>query len=351
MTVRLAAASLLCLAQLAQVEALPGGSAPDEGVPAPRFADRIAVERVLLDLRIVDGHGRPIEGLAPADLRVTVDGRPAPVESLSWVSGTTPHAEGLSPEAAASAGVASAPPGRLIVLFFQKDLASARVLGLMRMKSHAVKLLDGLEPGDRVAVVSFDTQLRLWTDFSDDRLLLRRVVERSVLMERPPSEVRAGSPSLLPAFDHTAARRAASAEAALAVVGNALKPLPGIKSLAFFGWGLGRLSGGQVAMLPEYDEARRALARARAVVFSLDVTDADYHSLEVGLEQLAEDTGGFYAKTHLFPASAMMRLESALLGYYSLSFERPPLPRGRHQVEVRLVARKGEVLTRGSYVD
>jgi VWFA-related protein len=332
----------------AQQEPTP---APEEVLPAPRFADRIAVERVVMDLRIVDGKGRPIPDLSPADVRVTVDGREAAVDSLKWVSGTTPYAEGLPPEVAEKIGVAPAPPGRLILFFFQKDMAGSRLPGLMQMKTQARKLLGSLEPGDRVAVASFDSQLRLWTDFTDDRPLLRRVLERSVLMENAPDEIRPGSPSLLPGYDRATARRAASTEAGLVVLANALAPLPGIKSMAFFGWGLGELSGGLVHMLPEYENAQRALRSARVVVFSLDVTDADYHTLEVGLQQVAEDTGGFYARTRDFPRLAMDRLENALLGYYTLSFEKPLVPRGVHDVKVRLVAGKGDVLLSGTYVD
>jgi len=340
----LAAAGVPAAAQ--QPSATP---APEE--TPPRFSERVAVERVVLDLRIVDGKGRPIPDLAPTDVRVQVDGHEAVVDSLRWVSGTTPYASGLTPELAARVGVTPGPPGRLIVFFFQKDMHGSRLSGLMRMKTEARKLLDSLEPGDRVAVASFDTQLRLWTDFTDDRELLHRVVHRSVLMESAPAEVSPGTPSLLPAYERGAARRAASAEAALAVLGRALQPLPGTKSLAFFGWGLGRLSGGLFSMRPEYEEAQRALTDARVVVFSLDVTDADHHTLEVGLQNVAEATGGFYARTHDFPSLAMDRLEYALLGHYTLSFEKPLLPRGRHDVSVRLVAGKGDVLMNGFYVD
>lgn len=343
---------LLLLALGLQARAQEPSPPPAEEVlPAPRFADRIAVERVVMDLRIVDGKGKPILGLAPADVRVTVDGQQAVVDSLHWVSGTTPYAEGLAPEVAQKVGVPPGPPGRLIVFFFQKDMGRSRLRGLMQMKTQATKLLDSLEPGDRVAVASFDSQLRLWTDFTDDRQLLHHVVQRSVLMENAPDAVRPGSPSLLPGYDRPAARRAATTEAALVVLGRALQPLPGTKSLAFFGWGLGRLDGGRVQMLPEYEHAQQALADARVVVFSLDVTDADYHSLEVGLQKVAEDTGGFYARTHDFPALAMDRLENALLGYYTLSFEKPLVPRGVHDVKVRLVAGKGDVLMNGTYVD
>jgi hypothetical protein len=88
---------------------------------------------------------------------------------------------------------------------------------------------------------------------------------------------------------------------------------------------------------------------ARVAVFCLDVTNADYHSLEVGLEQVASDTGGFYAKTHLFPAQAMRRLEGALVGHYVLTFEKPRLRQGTHAIEVDLVGRKGTVLARSFY--
>ncbi len=74
-------------------------------------------------------------------------------------------------------------------------------------------------------------------------------------------------------------------------------------------------------------------------------------SLEVGLKQVAQDTGGFYAKTHDSPAVAMARLTEALAGYYVITFEKPPGRRGSHQVNVSLVGRKGTVLARSGYVD
>lgn len=318
----------------------------------PRFAERVSVARVLMDLRIVDGRGGPIVGLGKDDVRVRVDGKPATVESLRWISGTQPYAEGLTPELAAASGQAAAPAGRLLVFFFQKDLSQAsRVSGLLRMKERAAELLRTLQPEDRVAVASFDSQLRLWTDFTTDRARVRRIVERSILFEEPPAEVTGTFPSLAESYDREAARRAATAEAAFTVLARALAPLPGTKSLAFFGWGLGVMSAGSVEMRPEYATAMRALRDARVAVFSLDITDADSHSLEVGLERMASDTGGFYVKTHLFPDLAIERLERALAGHYALAIEKPLLPPGRHDVSVDVIGRKGTVLTTATYVD
>ena len=106
-------------------------------------------------------------------------------------------------------------------------------------------------------------------------------------------------------------------------------PIPGPKTVLLLGWGLGHLTPtGAVVEDADYQPARRALARAHATVFVLDVTDADSHSLEVGLQQVADDTGGTYSKTHEFPGLALDLLERALVGHYVLTFARPDLPDG-----------------------
>lgn len=318
-----------------------------------RFQEKVEVSRVLVDVRVVDGRGDPVRGLEAADFRVLVDGEPTPVDSVQWISGTTPYSEGLNPEEAARAGVAPASAGRRLVFLFQKDFSSSSyLLGLLRMKREALKLLETLRPEDRVAVLSFDSHLKLWLDFTTDKRQLQKAIDHSILFEKEPPEIHLlGDDSLSPHFDYAAARNAASPESALRVVAEALTPLAGTKSVAFFGAWMGSLAGGTVRLSSDYDVARRALTSARAVVFALDVTDADSHTLEVGLQQVAEDTGGFYVRTRDFPSVAMDRLERAIVGYYTLSLERPRLAEGSHSVRVSLTRRKGTVFTTGRYVD
>jgi hypothetical protein len=102
----------------------------------PRFGERVEVERVLIDARVVDDRGDAIRGLAAADFRLRVDGRPVPLESVQWVSGPAPATE--EPEVEIEA-----PPGRLVVLFFQKDLEPSRATGLLKMIPRALGFLDG----------------------------------------------------------------------------------------------------------------------------------------------------------------------------------------------------------------
>ena len=93
------------------------------------------------------------------------------------------------------------------------------------------------------------------------------------------------------------------------------------------------------------------MAEARVDIFTLDVTDADYHSLEGSIQQIADLTGGHYEKTNLFPDLAMDRVGRAISGRYVLVFVKPHGPRGEHTIEVSLNGRKGRVFARQYYVD
>jgi VWFA-related protein len=325
--------------------ALLAGTAPAQDI---RFRDRVDVESVVVDARVVDGAGRPILGLTERDFRLKVDGREVPLQSVRWVADDVPDPETTA--AAVQAGAPAPPRGRLIVFFFQKDLESSRAIGFMQMLRRAREMLDTLAAEDRVAVASFDSHLKLWTDFTTDRERLRRTLDRSVLFERRPRLDLEEEPSLSARFDPAAGRRATSPETALLLLGRALAEVPGAKSLVLFGWGMGRWSPGVgVHLENDYEPARRALVEARVTVFALDVTNADYHTLEVGLQQVADDTGGFYARTHLFPSQAISRLEGALSGRYVLTFAKPDLRRGEHAIDVSLVGRKGTVMARPFY--
>ncbi|HVR44219.1 MAG TPA: VWA domain-containing protein [Thermoanaerobaculia bacterium] len=314
----------------------------------------ITVERILLDLYVTDGRGEPIDDLRPSNFRVKIDGIPAEVEAVEFIDMTRPRVEDpemVDPES----DLAGLPPGRLLVFFFQTDFqrVSTRLGGHISMIQRAIEFLGTLQPRDRVAVVQFDSHLKIREDFTDDRERLERAIRESVRIDRPPPPRSVPSPSLMARLDLEQARRAASPEKALLLLGNALIPIPGPKSLVMFGWGLGRYGAGGVTMTPDYHPARRSLEKSRTAVFSLDVSQVDYHSLEVGLKKASEDTGGFYVKTHQFPSIAMSRLERTISARYELFVERPPeLPRGLHRIEVELVGRRGaHVLVREMWED
>jgi VWFA-related protein len=311
----------------------------------PRFRDRVDVNRVVVDARALDSQGRAIPGLTAEDFVVRIRNRPARVESATWVGAGSDVAVptpggGEVPEGAI-------PQGRLIVFLFQKDLEPVRIIGLMRMLFRAKTFLDTLGPDDRVAVVSFDSHLKIWTDFTNDRAVVRRIFERGLLLERPaPIGQPASSISLTRELTQAEGQRAYPIEKALLLLGEALEPLPGTKSIVLFGHGFGRFTANGVLMEKGYDEALAALQRARAAVFSIDVTQADYHSLEAGLQSVSQETGGFYERSFQFPDRTVQRLAGALAGHYVLIVEAPEGIAEWAELSVKLTHRGGTVLAR-----
>ncbi|HSS47344.1 MAG TPA: hypothetical protein VLX28_00225 [Thermoanaerobaculia bacterium] len=333
---------------------------------AASFSGVIDVSLVTVVVRAVDTWGRPILGLKPEDFRVRVGKREIPVAGLDWIGEGA--VEAPSPAAAnpvvpeeKTAGaeeVPSAlpsPAGKLVVFFVQADLTPSRISGQLRMRPFTRKLLATLQPGDRVAVVSYDSHLKLWQDFTADRDATHAALDQAMLFSDEPgsADVAPGDPvSLAEHFDRADALAAASPERALEVVGNAMEPLHGEKTMIFLGWGLGRFVAtgvGGVQMTPAYKPAVRALRAAHASVFVLDVTSADEHSLETGLESIAEATGGMYLKTFRLPGLATEVLAKTISGHYVLTLDRALLAGGEAglpEIDVELRNKSGTVLAR-----
>ncbi len=332
------------------------GHAGDEPAAGPVFGEEITVSLVSLAARIVDSRGEPIRGLTPADLIAEVDGTEVPIVDLEWSSSYDPRAEGPEAEIAAARASrpsgtleigpgAAAPAGKLVVFFLQVDLEPTRVAGHLKILPELEELLDGLHPDDRVAIVSFDSHLKLWLDFSRDRDHTFEVLKRAVSYGTPAAR-RSRGVSLLEHFDRRAAADAATPEVALRRTAEALASLPGEKDLIYLGWGLGRYGVGGVRMTADYEPAVRALGAARATVFVLDVSQADYHSLEVGLQGVAASTGGTYDRTFRFASQVVGRLARTLGGRYRVTLDRTAVPAAHGRLTLRLKRGRGRVLYR-----
>jgi VWFA-related protein len=336
----------------ARASTAPGTLAelPTTELPQGTFEGSVDVALRTMVVRVVDSWGGPILGLGPADLRVSVRGREIPVTGLDWVAAI---GEEVPPPAVGGGAAESMVPlqpepaaGRLVVVFVQADLTPTRVSGQLRLRPHTRELLDALRPEDRVAVVSFDSHLKVRQDFGADLAATHAAIDEGMRFA-PQRAVRpSGHVSLLARFDAAGARTAASPERALELVARALADLPGEKVLIFLGYGLGRFDGGGVRMRPAYAPAVRALRQARAAVFVLDVTSADSHSLEVGLEEVAAATGGAYFSTYRLPALATRTLTRAISGYYVLTLDEAALGGVGGRVRVELRGRAGTVLAR-----
>lgn len=316
------------------------------------FGEAIDVTIHPLVVRVIDNVGNPILGLGPGDFVVRVGKTDVPVASVDWVdSGETlkpAEPAGEAPAAVELAGEEVAAPGRTIVFFVQAGMHPSRIHGQLELRRQTMELLERFPSDDRIAVVSFDSHLKLRLDLTRDREAVHRALDRAIRFDNELVIREAGEPDSLSArFDFEDAWNAASAERALEVMADALKPFPGEKIVVYLGWGLGRFGGDGVRMIPAFYPAVRALKAARATVFVLDITDARSHSLEVGLGAIAEATGGTYTKTYLYPHHATDFIARATSGHYVLTLDRDTLPDGGGPVTIRLQERrKGIVHTR-----
>lgn len=340
---------------LAVFWALAGGESAAQPQP---LVERVDVARVIIDVRVIDDEGRPIRGLEPDDFEVRIDDEPVRVESAFWVgedAGNEDSSEAPIESTEIAGFLDPADRGQLVVFVVQKSLVHSRALGLLRVLMHSERLLAGITPADRVAVVSFDSHLKIWVDFTDDLDRVRTLLADEIMFERPPALEPEGEPSLLARLSQDEGRRTWEIQEALQLLGEALEPLPGAKSVVLIGYGFGdlRVVLGMVgsSLDDSYHEARAALETARVSVFTLDVTQADYHTFEHGLQMVAEDTGGFFVRTYRLPPRRVIdRVANAIRGRYVLFTERPDVEPGEYPIEVDVTDVDGTVLARSTYV-
>ena len=115
----------------------------------------VGVDVVAVDVNVVDDRGNPYRGLGPEDFTVTVDGRPRRLVTVEYVD-LSPDArkERVRPppkrelEYSTNEGFVS---GRLVVVVIDRN--NIRMGEGRQAMASLTKLLDALDPNDRVAVI------------------------------------------------------------------------------------------------------------------------------------------------------------------------------------------------------
>ena len=308
----------------------------------PPLVERVDVSRVLIDVRVIGDEGEPVVGLEPDDFEVRIGGEPVAVESALWLGADEPD---RAPLASTGFTAVLAPRDRrqLVVFFVQKSLEADRALGLLRLLQDSDRLLAGVGPDDRVAVVSFEHHFKIWLDFTADLDRAREILAHDVMHEDPRAlEPQAGL-SIVAGIDQAEGRKIWQVEDALRRLGEVLEPLPGSKSVVLIGYGFDH-------GFTRYERALDALDAARAAVFSLDVTQADYHTFEHALRDVSHHTGGLFLTTFHHPRRAIERVANAVGGRYVLFTTPPDLEPGSHSIDVKVPRGAGRVLARSTYV-
>jgi tetratricopeptide (TPR) repeat protein len=331
--------------------ATPG--AGEEPATAQQFGETMTVVRYILEARVTDSAGRAVPGIPPEEFEVMLGKTRAHVESADWIgaaqtasqaSGTT----GTGSAPAASEGVEKAAPGRNIVFFVQTDFGRNRdrILGQMAfMANLADRVVGMLQPADRIAVVSFDSHLKLRSDFTTDRDAALEAIRRAIMIDEPaaPAAPASGS-SLFAAIDREAAKKVATSEGAFLQVAQALRRVEGERLMFLAGWGFGDMiwgpGGTSSIVLPRaWSDAVGLLHRDHVPVITIGTGSGE---LTLGIAMTARATGGLHTSAiGPFPEQTLVRIEGALAGYYELVLRMDsPLAPGEYPVDIRTKDRR-----------
>lgn len=387
------------------VAALPQQPAGNSQKPAEQQTPvfRAAVDLVTVDVHVVDGDGRPVEGLRPEDFSILVEGKPRPIVTADYVS--FPLTEGTaepaaiksrpSPRFSSNSGALDTSPSRTVFLVI--DEANIRTGGGRTAAAAAEKFVDSLKSQDRVGVVTIPvgpagidptsdrqavkTALRsvvghmvpmetkldqvysigvseafaLLHDRSGWRQILYRECEEKPRPESCPQEMTFYARSII----DDARQRMRETVTAFATLLTGMSQVPGPKTVVFV--------SEELPVAPYLEEQRAfqnearaviaAAARAQASVYVLHLhsqlfdvesrmeehsTSRDVDMRAYGLEEVTAMTGGkrMMIAARSDPAFARVALE--ISGYYLLGFQAQAGDRDGKAHEIKVtVKRKG----------
>jgi VWFA-related protein len=342
------------------------GLAPLAAQDQPRFEGKVDVNEVLLDVLVTDARGYVIVGLTPQDFVVRVDGKPVDLTGLTFYSDRRLLE---SPQATAQKGVAvdRAPEDRFFILFFDDQKSnSADAPELLANELDAAQrakdwVLKGRQPSDWVAVVSYDSKLKVQQDFTRDGQALAQAIGDAVQgKDREgnwPSRMPKGeAPSLYSSLPQGNALRDKTGTIydGLRILADAAGNVRGRKNLILFTNGFGRVNTfGQYVPDPRYyPDMAHALNDNNVAVYSIDLLPSGtLHALGDAMSQLSNDTGGQYFNNFTTFSTPLQQIAKENSGYYLLSYrrERANGPAGFQKVEVKTTNPEFKVRARTGY--
>jgi VWFA-related protein len=121
----------------------------------PSFISEVTVNNVTVDVKVVDAHGVPVDGLQKADFRIFEDGKEQKPTNFLAVTG------GQVSQAPDGSLVGQPAPRRVVIFFDLYQLIESDKRAVLKSLEEQMEV--GLPPAETVAVVSFDGALRVHT--------------------------------------------------------------------------------------------------------------------------------------------------------------------------------------------
>jgi VWFA-related protein len=357
----------------------------DAQSPGAESAFKAGVEVVQLDVTVLGKDRLPVRGLTAEDFTILVDGEPKRIVAFNDVEipgPVVPRAQWMRDVAPDVVENAPATGRVLVVVIDDGSLwANGTVWSLAKTRATAVAALDEMGPDDIGAVVSTEFN-RGAQDFTKDRALLRRAIDRVPLFPQPSNDLfkpdERGS-CLCGACSVAALRNVAEAlmsfperrkTVLLISAGVVASPFSGVPSLGLPGPGHNFRSGcadrrfsmmvdvfrkaalGNVTMQVVNANAPCAWSGDGASPASeaTPLSGTPCSGLETYLRTIAETTGGQYLSSN-DPERQVYRLFRESASYYMLGIETGLTTNdGReHKLTVKVDRPGLEVRTRSGY--
>lgn len=281
---------------------------------------------VVVSLSAVDKEGRPVEGLKPEDLRVTVEGQPQ--QLLSFDRRTEE-------------------PLHLVVML---DASASQELILPQVQPAAARFVSALlRPGrDDAAVVSFTAEAKVVQGLTADAAAVGRAIA-SVRFFPPPGYLPGGIIVGRPPKANDPANRAGSTaiwDSLFSVCDEVFeRAKPGRRAVVLI------TDGVDTSSRVRLDEAVKCLLSEGVAVYGVGLGDEkSFDGVDKSaVRKVSERTGGravFPEKPKDLPA-ALERIRGELLASYSLSFARPAPSRAGKPLKLRVELLNPELRRRG----
>ena len=333
---------------------------PDPGEPVldVGFDGLVEVSEVLLDVLATDEEGEVVLGLDEDDFIVEENGEEVDLTGVSYY--TTRYA---------GDGADEVPSSRYFIFFFHTQWHLKSAGGdLMRQQLRAGLesrrwLEEEMLPSDWVAVVGYNSKLRLYQDFTQDREALKKAFRAAAASKKPSTDVplRRRSPgatelSILHRLPtgRELKKKVRNVYQALEQLAQTCSPIVGRKNLLMFTVGFGDEMGiGDAEADPRYyPQLETALNDHNVAVYPIDTSPAGRGTRQTEfLTQLAEDTGGVYHEDFYGFIHPLRDIGGDNYAYYVLSYqsEHPAGEIGYQRIEVKARDESIQVRARKGY--
>lgn len=322
-----------------------------------KLTETIDVNVVLLDTLVTDAKGNQILGLTKDDFVVKENGVEQPVEAVDYFT----NRQLLdSPEDRAAFKVARVHEDRYFLLFFDKPNEGQLWDRLALARGAARKFVDEqMKPGDRVAIVGHDVRLKVYSDFTSDKLQLARALDQVATFGNGLREAPAGdSASILRGLKTSdMINRTGTVYEALTLLGDATRSIHARKNLVLFSAGIreiGETSRDGILLNTSryYEPMVQSLNSADVAVYAVNLFEnsGEMPVIHQTLDRVTADTNGQYFRHAVSFLAPLREIERQNAGYYLITYHsQHAAGSGYQKVDVSVKNPEFRVKARGGY--